>query len=310
MRNILVIKHGALGDIILATAAFAAIRSHFPDAHITALTTAGYRDILAQSPYFNEVRVDSKPRPWNILSILRLRNMLNAGRYDAVIDLQCSSRSSSYWWLFTSPKPIFCGVARFASHRYHDAARHSLHAYENLQKQLALLNIAVSSRPSLAWLEVDITTIKPAKNYALLVPGGAAHRPEKRWPYYASLAASCVAAGITPVLLGGNAEAEILTAIADEIPAAHNLCGKTSLAHIATLARSAAFAIGNDTGPMHVIAASGCPSLVLFSSASDPKRSAPLDAHVLQRQHLAELTREEVILAASRLDSAGAKALA
>ena len=310
MRNILVIKHSALGDIILATSAFAAIRAHYPHAHITLLTTPPYRELLAASPYFNDIQLDTKPKPWRIGAVIAIRRLLRTSDYDLVIDLQCSSRSSAYWWFFDFPKPSFSGVTHFASHRYADAARHTRHAYDNLQRQLALLGVTLTNAPDVSWLTSDISTIKPTGDYALLVPGGAAHRPEKRWPYYAELAENMLAKNIVPVLVGSNAEAEILRSIETRVPGAHNLCGKTSFAEIASLASSAAFAVGNDTGPMHIIAASNCPSLVLFSGASAPERSAPLQAVTLQKENLADLNLAEVVSAASRLDSKAAKALA
>ena len=131
------------------------------------------------------------------------------------------------------------------------------------------------------------------------VPGGAAHRPEKRWPadQYASLAAELADKHLIPVLIGSNAESDVMEIIANRVPTAINLCGKTTIAQLAVLARDAFMAVGNDTGPMHVIAASRCPSVVLFSKASSPKRSAPPGEHVhsLQRGNLSDLSVDEVL---------------
>ena len=79
-------------------------------------------------------------------------------------------------------------------------------------------------------------------------------------------------------------------------PGGRDLAGRTSLAEIAVLARGAAAAVGNDTGPMHLIAAAGCPTLVLFSDASDPALCAPrgLEAQILHRPDLRDLAVEEV----------------
>jgi ADP-heptose:LPS heptosyltransferase len=100
-----------------------------------------------------------------------------------------------------------------------------------------------------------------------------------------------------PVLIGGKAEAKELESIASRVPMAINLCGNTSIPQLAVLARGAFMAIGNDTGPMHVIAASRCPSVVLFSNASSPARSAPPGEHVhsVQRAKLADLSVDEVL---------------
>lgn len=73
----------------------------------------------------------------------------------------------------------------------------------------------------------------------------------------------------------------------------------TELADIAALAGDAAGAIGNDTGPIHMTAAAGCPTVVLFSAASDPALTAPrgTDIEVLQRDNLADLSVESVAAA-------------
>jgi ADP-heptose:LPS heptosyltransferase len=77
------------------------------------------------------------------------------------------------------------------------------------------------------------------------------------------------------------------------------LTGKTSLLELASLARRAAVAIGNDTGPMHLIAAAGCPAIVLFSRASEPALCAPRACRVtvLRRPALEDLAVEEVLAA-------------
>lgn len=310
--NILVIKHSALGDIVIATAGFAAIRTAHPDAHITLLTTKAYANLLAHSPFFNEIWVDSKPKFWDRNAIQRLRAMLNSKRWEWVYDLQTSERTTLYQWLLKRPWPNISNVSRFASHGYTDPTRHELHSLENLKRQLKITGIEVGN-PQLEWLNADISEIitligshrsvpqgEQVNDFALLVPGGAAHRPEKRWPaeHYASLAQELLRKNIRPVLIGTDAEAEALNSITSRVPQAINLCGKTSIAQLATLARLATLAVGNDTGPMHIIAASNCPSTVLFSHASDPKRSAPVGERVtiLREKDLAELSVDRVLI--------------
>ena len=300
MENILVIKHGALGDIVLATAAFAAIRAQHPQAHIVCLTGKGYAELLAQSPYFNEIWVDSKPRPFDRKAIGRLRTMLNSKRWDWVYDLQTSTRSTAYQWLLARPWPNISNVSRFASHGYADKARHTRHAFENDRRQLAIAGIVQPERPDVSWLSADISGYGLSGDYALLVPGGAAHRPEKRWPaeQYASLAVELEARRITPVLIGTEAERAALDSIAGRVPQAVNLCGRTSFGQLAELARGARLAVGNDTGPMHIIAAADCPSTVMFSDASDPDRSRPIgaDVRVLRAKDLRELSVDKVLV--------------
>ncbi len=316
-ENILVIKHGALGDIVLATSSFAAIRAAHPGAHITLLTTKAYAGLLAQSPFFNEIWVDSKPKIQQREALKRLKTMLNSKPWIWVYDLQTSKRSTLYQWLLKRPWPRISNVSRFASHGYTDIARHGKHALTNLQLQLALTGIHDIGAPDLSWLNEPIDDIIPLigthrvvpqgeqiNPFALLVPGGAAHRPEKRWPaeQYASLAMELLAQGIRPVLIGTSAEAEALNSITTRVPGAINLCGKTSIAQLATLARHAQCAVGNDTGPMHIIAASNCPSTVIFSHASNPAFSAPVGAQVtiLREKNLSDLSVDRVMVTLPR----------
>jgi ADP-heptose:LPS heptosyltransferase len=300
MQHILIIKHGALGDIILATAAFAAIRAHHPRAKITLLTTRPYAALLAASPYFDEIWVDKKPRLYNFIGIRRLYRLLNQTAWDFVYDLQTSERSSAYWWLFKRPRPPFSGVGRRHSHRFNDRARHALHALEHDRRQLEIAGIHNLKAPDISWLKEEFPLPKRGEGiFALMVPGGAQHRPEKRWPaeHFIALARILSERGITPVLLGTESERTVLDDIATAVPQAINLCGKTSIAQIANLARQAIVAVGNDTGPMHVIAAAGCPSLVLFSAASSPSRSAPVGANVrtLQRDPISSISPDEAL---------------
>lgn len=323
-ENILVIKHGALGDMVLATAAFASIRAHHPTANVVLLTTQPFASLMAQSPYFNEIWVDSKPHFSDRHAILRLRAMLNGKQWQWVYDIQTSKRTTLYQWLLKRPWPHISNASRFASHTRpkYDTRKHAL---ENIRAQLAIAGITHVGGPDVGWmhqemdaLEMSMRSASEAQSgraqpglageggvsppsYCLLVPGGAAHRPEKRWPaeQYASLASELVRRKITPVLIGTKAEAEVLASIAARVPQAVNLGGKTSIAQLATLGRGAALAVGNDTGPMHVIAASGCPSLTLFSAASDPARSAPQGASVstLREADLRHLSVDRVLVA-------------
>jgi ADP-heptose:LPS heptosyltransferase len=85
-------------------------------------------------------------------------------------------------------------------------------------------------------------------------------------------------------------------AITETAPGARDLTGKTSFADIAALARRAAFCIGNDTGPTHLAAVAGCPTLALFGEDSDPALCAPRGPRVavLRRQPLASLPLADV----------------
>jgi ADP-heptose:LPS heptosyltransferase len=143
--------------------------------------------------------------------------------------------------------------------------------------------------------------VKP-KPYVMFVPGGSSHRPEKRWPVekYGELARILYARGFDIVIIGGPAEAALAHAIQREVPRARDLTGRTDFARIAVLGAKAAMAVGNDTGPLHLAAAAGAPTVVLFSGASDPTLSAPRGkVAVLQADKLSELSVAKVAQAAA-----------
>lgn len=258
-ESILVIKHGALGDIILATGHMKAIRDHHPTAHITCLTTKAYVNLLSACPFVDDVWCDDKPRLFPPRGWKKLKSLLRSKPFTWVYDLQTSSRSTSYWWLFGTPKPQWSGIALMGSHPQKGAYRHRLHATEQLNDQLRIAGITTQGKPEIQWLDASIDELNMPKTYALLVPGGAPHRPDKRWPaaHYVDIARHLLEHHITPVIIGTAAEEGVIASIMDAVPECHNLCARTSIAQLAALARKAQWAVGNDTGPMHIIAAAG-----------------------------------------------------
>ena len=136
------------------------------------------------------------------------------------------------------------------------------------------------------------------------MPGGAAHRPEKRWPVesYSELARILYSRGFDIVIIGGPQEAELAHAIQRTTPRARDLTGRTDFARVAMLGARAALAVGNDTGPLHLAAAAGAPAIVLFSKASDPALSAPRGrVAILRADRLEDLPVAQVAQAANSL---------
>ncbi len=109
------------------------------------------------------------------------------------------------------------------------------------------------------------------------------------------------------MLIGGAPEADATTKIQRTCGAAIDLAGSTSFQDVVVLARGAAIAVGNDTGPMHLVAMAGCPSLVLFSGESNPDLCAPMPGaqggkvEILQRASLDDLALADVLVAAQAL---------
>ena len=293
--RILVIKLGALGDFVQALGPMAAIRRHHPDAHITLLTTSAFESLARQCGYFDDVWIDSRPRWHNPCGWLSLRKKLNAGGFARVYDLQNNDRTAFYLRLF-SPRPEWVGAARGASHRNASQDRSAGKAFAGHVQTLALAGIHGVAVDDLRWMKATHDFSILPNPYVLAVIGASPHHPQKRWPHFGEFCRLLSEHNLTPVLVGGPDEKRMAAEIMGNAPSAIDLTGQTSLSDLPALAMNAAGCIGNDTGPMHLIAPTGCRSLVLFSGASNPKRHAPLGDHVatLQKENLEELSPDEV----------------
>ena len=306
-ERILVIKHGGLGDWVLATGCFAAIRRHHPKGRITLLTAPAFAEWGARCGWFDEVWSDERPSLLaNPGAWLRLRRRLIDAEFARVYDLQTSGRTGLYYRMLPRRRrPEWSGNVAGSSHLYRPPQSEIMHTLAVRAEQLGIAGIAEVPAPALDWLDDDIEDLAPRGAFSLIVPGGSAHRSEKRWPAarFADLARRLFERGMLPVLVGAAAEAAVLDRIEREAPGAINLGGQTCLGHVAALARRARCAIGNDTGPVHIAATAGCPTVVLFGAASDPGRSAPSGeaVTVLRRAHLTDIPVGEVIDAVDRM---------
>lgn len=296
--NILVIKLSALGDFVLAMPAFAAIRAHHAGARITLLTTKPFEALARASPWFDAVVLDARPRWWDFSGVLALRRILRDAAPSIVYDLQTSDRSSAYRKLLPAGAG-WSGIARGASHPHANPGRDAMHTLDRQREQLAMAGIEGFPPPALDWLRGARPDL-PAR-YGVLVPGAAPSRPEKRWPVagFAAVACAMAARGMAPVIAGSAADAPVTRALREAVPEAIDLAGRTDLFGLAALLGHAACVVGNDTGPMHLAALLGTPTIVLFGAASDPALTAPRGAtvRVLAAPVLAALDAGQVVAA-------------
>jgi heptosyltransferase-2 len=120
-----------------------------------------------------------------------------------------------------------------------------------------------------------------AGGFALLHPTRGLSAQRARWPLtgFVALARQMAARDALPVLVTGSpADADIAHAIADAAGrGVVSIAGATSLGVFAALARRCAYIVAMDSGPMHVAAATGAPTVGIFALVSDePDRWAPL----------------------------------
>ena len=314
--RILIIKLSALGDFVLALAAMKKIRQAHPKAHITLLTTPPFEALAKVCPYFNAV--DTGGRPESFPEWMALRKRIKAANYARVYDLQTSAHSNRIFQLLRPGPPPWSGIAFGCSLPHKNPLRNGMHTLERQADQLMYAGIwedaptepGSAPPPDLSWIIKSTPSERPVagankpRPYVIFVPGGSAHRPEKRWPVerYSELARILYSRGFDIVIVGGPQESDLAHAIQRATPRARDLTGRTDFASVARLGAKAALAVGNDTGPLHLAAAGGAPAIVLFSKASDPALSAPRGrVAILRAENLADLPVAQVAQAANSL---------
>ncbi|WP_018148316.1 glycosyltransferase family 9 protein [Henriciella marina] len=299
-RRVLVIKLSALGDFVLALGAMRAIRAAHPKAQLTLLTTPPYEQLAKATGFFQKIETDG--RPASMKATRDLLKRIRAQKYDIVYDLQTSGRTANYFKALNMPMrnpPLWSGHASGAAFEHKDAARGDMHSIDRLGDQLKVAGLGPQHvdgtwppMPDMSFVRRslgDTPSLLPEYfsiygPYALIIPGASSHRAAKRWSpdRFAGLASRIAEAGVTPVLIGSKAESDIAQTIKQAEPRTKNLVTRTSLFQIVTLAEKALFAVGNDTGPMHMAALSGCPGVALFAtSESDPDKASPRGAAMI-----------------------------
>lgn len=311
--RILLIRLGALGDIVHALPLAAALRAAFPDARLDWLVEAKHRALLECVPILSgRVVVDSRQMTGERSPIAVIRR-LRAARYDVAIDAQGLLKSAVYGRASGAARVI--GFAR--AHLREPAARffytetvdpdavlparararvsgrvlgQGLDASRHIiDRNLALAGV-VGVAPPAVWqfpLECGASTaaadtraqlgLAPGQPFALLNPGAA--WPNKRWPpeRFGALARRMAdRAGLRSAVLWGPGEAALAQAVADASGGAALPAPPTRIADIIALAREAALLVSGDTGPIHLAAAAGTPIVGLYGP-TDPARNGPWD---------------------------------
>ena len=271
-----------MGDILHALPAVTALRAALPHAHLGWAVEPRWRALLSPSliDRIHEIPTrDWKERPLSLRTlkqIFALRGEFRDARYDVAVDLQGSLRSAFLARLSGAPRIFGPAVPREAPARTFYTHRVALHQPSVIQQAAELLNAATG---------LGLTPISPTVGVHQDVPqrvlGGVPYLlvtptagwGAKQWPIpaYNELIQRLEADGHTVLINAGNAADPTATAIARGTQAK---VIATSLEDYLTLTRNAALVIGGDTGPVHLAAALGVPTLALFGP-TDPARNGP-----------------------------------
>jgi len=274
-EKILIIKHGALGDIIQSEGALHDIREHHLNADITVLTEPAYAKIMERCPWVDHVIRDPRHPRWRLDKMWTLGRLLRALNVDRVYDLQNSSRTADYFrWFFKNKE--WSGTAPGCSHPHTAKNPKSIHSLHRLHGQLedAGLTCTYTLNPNVSWMANDMLPLLQkegvASDFILLIPGSSAAHPQKRWPYYAELSTRLLNAGHATVTVPGPDELDLCVAIPGTTLTGGSFLGWFELAGV--IAR-ATFIVGNDTGPSHIAAHMGKPGLALFGAHTSVEKT-------------------------------------
>ncbi len=263
--NILIIKHGALGDVVLAMGAMQEIRRRNPGARITLLTMEAFVSFVRGVGVFDDFIIDNRrafvnPRATGgvISSILR-------GRYSEIYDLQHSQRTRGYFRLLR-----WCSPA--GEWRWYDSLTDLCHV---VRKNFRLGPGSDTTEPG--DVPKNLTDLSGMHGegkhfdmlpprYVLLIPGCSPKNSYKRWPVenFREIVRRLHEHGIPVVLLGTRAEEQEALAICRGFPTAVNMIGLTSLADVPQVARRALAVFGNDTGPSHMASLAGAYTIAVY----------------------------------------------
>lgn len=304
LKRILIVRTSAIGDVVFASPLAAAIRRTHPDAFVAWLVEPGIDALIAHDPNV-DARILWPKAEWTRLwrerrygelwrRVRALRAELLSHRFDTVLDLQGLLKSGFLAWLAGARTRIGLGSREGSQWlmtrvvpRGGDIARISSE-YLHLAEQLEL-----DTGDFLPTLHVS--TDADARAQALLAEHGLTRgryavfaafttRPQKHWfedAWQALAPALAARTGLTPVLLGGPADAEAAARIAAGAPGLLNLVGRTKLPEAAALVRGAGLLVGVDTGLTHMGIAFATPTVAIFGSTCPYTNTGRANARVI-----------------------------
>lgn len=288
--RILIVRVGAMGDVLHALPAVAGLRRAMPDAFIGWAVEPKWKGLVSGTvDRVHEVRRGEwKAAPVSLgtaRSVAELRRELRLERYDVCVDLQGSVRSGVIGWMAGAKRLVGAERPREGGVRWLYGERVEMREEGVIEQACELVGAAVCAtiepagveiaRDSAAeqWCVEMLHETGVMRGFALLFPtaGWAA----KEWPAdkFAELAGRLDAAGLRVLVNGGTGSSRDEATVA-RVAAAGARVVRCSVAEMVALTRRAAVVVGGDTGPVHLAAALGRPTVALFGP-TDPARNGP-----------------------------------
>lgn len=293
MKNIMVVKLSAIGDVIHALPVSYALKETFPEARVTWVVEPPAYELLTDNPYIDEIILFEKKKFKSLGGFLTnfgpFKRRLQQNQYDAALDLQGLFKSAAIAYLSKAPVRLGTCNMRECSDKVSrpvigpHAQGHIVERYLDAARELGcrvdkvVFPMNVTARDEdLAARIMQQAGADMANPYVVLAVG--ANWPNKRWPtkYFAALSDWLYSQKLIPVVIGGGVlDASLAAEIeaAAEIPPV-NLVGRTSLKQLAHIIRHARLTLGGDTGPVHLSAGVGTKT-VMVMGPTDANRNGP-----------------------------------
>ena len=304
MSNILIIKHGSLGDIAQASGAIQDICDHHSTDDIFLLTTSLYIDLFRKNSSLKEIILDKRLSRFNLIYLYNLMKKIKKNKFTKVYDLQNSSRTSFYKKILfpNANLNIWCSSETTLPNDKTKKEFDKNPVLERFNHQLQSSGIETkhTMSPDFSWSCVDIEKIMneyKLSNYILLFPFCSPHLTLKKWPYFNNL--------INLIKAKYKDQFKIITAPgpkeineADQYDAIKILDnGKAvDIPQLSSLIKKSSFVVANDTGPAHMAAHLNAKGLTLFGSHTTAKKvSIERDSFkAIQVSDLNKLSAEKV----------------
>ena len=276
MSNILIIKHGSLGDIAQISGVLKDIREANRDKKIFILTTLPYVELMGRCPFVDGVLIDKRLPRWNLLYLIKLRKMINKYNFSFVYDLQNSSRTSFYRKnLFNISKWNSTDTTLRKGEKKSDFDKDPV--LNRFKFQLSNVNIKTeySLNPDFSWACVNIDQLVNkffSRNFILLFPFSSPKLTHKQWPHYNQLIKIIKSKNKNLEIAIAPGPTEIGEAKKIDAISITNNFKALNIMELAGLIKKSNFIIANDTGPAHMAAHIGKNGIVLFGSHTTPKK--------------------------------------
>jgi ADP-heptose:LPS heptosyltransferase len=296
IMKIVIIKYGALGDIIISTPIIRKILDEHAEDQVFLLTSLDYAALFKD---WNGLDVYQSPRKGFIASIKTL-SWFRQQKFDRVYDLQSNDRSRILCSLSAIKEKV--GNHNHFPYTHHPGDRytgqnHIFHRHNQLLNSIGISN--ADTKPSLPipdiaerqvsqWLDKHALS---EKRIVLMHAGASLTHLNKRWPYFLDLAKKLISVGYEILWLGADDDVELNENLAKHIGIDASNC--FNITELIALGQRAEFAVTNDSGPMHVLSCAGIPVYAVFGPTNWRRNHA-----IAQIDHVLSLDKSNSVWSA------------